>query len=47
MWAVVFYSLNAVIHFTFMDQVMTPVSIALFKYRIPFGDCVYSVPVYQ
>ena len=29
MWAVVFYSLNAVIHFTFMDQVMTPVSIAL------------------
>ena len=29
MWAVVFYSLNAVIHFTFMDQVMTPVSITL------------------
>lgn len=29
LWSVVFYSLHAIIHFTFMDMIMTPVSIAL------------------
>lgn len=28
-WGVVFYAVNAVVHFTFMDMIMTPVSIAL------------------
>jgi len=28
-WSIVFYSVNAVVHFTFMDMVMSPVSIAL------------------
>ena len=28
LWAAVFYSLNAVLHFTFMDTIMNPVSIA-------------------
>lgn len=28
-WAVVFYAANAVVHFGFMDMIMTPVSIAL------------------
>ena len=28
-WSVVFYSINAVVHFSFMDMVMEPVSIAL------------------
>lgn len=29
MWAVVFYTLHAIVHFPFMSKVMTPVSIAL------------------
>lgn len=29
LWAIVFYSMHAIIHFPFMDKVMTPVSIAL------------------
>ena len=28
-WSIVFYSVNAAVHFTFMDMVMSPVSIAL------------------
>lgn len=28
-WSIVFYSINAVVHFTFMDEVMTPFRIAL------------------
>ena len=28
-WAVVFYSINAVVHFSFTDMVMTPVTVAL------------------
>ncbi len=28
-WSVIFYTVNAFVHFTFMDMVMTPVSIAL------------------
>lgn len=28
-WGVVFYAVNAVVHFTFMDMIMTPVSVAL------------------
>ena len=29
MWSIIFYTVNAFVHFTFMDMVMTPVSIAL------------------
>lgn len=29
LWSVIFYSANAILHFTFMDRIMTPVSIAL------------------
>ena len=29
MWSVIFYTVNAFVHFTFIDMVMTPVSIAL------------------
>ena len=28
-WGIVFYSVNAVVHFTFMDMIMTPVTVAL------------------
>ena len=28
-WSIVFYSVNAAVHFTFMDMIMSPVSIAL------------------
>ncbi len=28
-WSIVFYSINAVVHFTFMDEVMTPFRTAL------------------
>ncbi len=28
-WGVVFYAVNAIVHFTFMDVIMTPVSVAL------------------
>ena len=28
-WSVIFYTVNAFVHFTFMDMVMSPVSIAL------------------
>ena len=30
-WSIVFYSINAVVHFTFMDEVMTPFRTALLK----------------
>ena len=29
MWSVIFYTVNAFVHFTFMDMTMTPVAIAL------------------
>ena len=28
-WGIAFYAVNAVVHFTFMDMIMTPVSVAL------------------
>ena len=29
LWSIVFYTVNAIVHFTFMDMIMTPVAIAL------------------
>lgn len=29
LWSIVFYTINAIVHFTFLDMIMTPVAIAL------------------
>ena len=47
MWSVIFYTVNAVVHFGFMDMIMTPVTIAASEYCIPCGDSCSTVPVYS
>ena len=42
----IFYTVNAFVHFTFMDMTMTPVAIALFEHSFPSGNGYRAVPVY-
>lgn len=43
-WAIVFYSVNAIVHFTFLSTIMTTVSIALMNTLFRFGTVVVLTP---
>ena len=44
LWSVIFYTVNAIVHFGFTDMIMSPVSIALRKTGIPCGNSM-SFPI--
>ena len=45
MWSVIFYTVNAFVHFTFMDMTMTPVAIALLNTVFRLAYSYRAVPV--
>ena len=45
-WGIAFYAVNAVVHFTFMDMIMTPVVDCADQYDFPRGDGMRPVPVH-
>ncbi len=47
MWSVIFYTVNAFVHFTFMDMIMTPVSIALLNTVFRVATVIVLFPVHS
>ena len=47
MWSVIFYTVNAFVHFGFMDMIMTPVTIAALNTVFRVATVVVLFPVYS
>ena len=46
LWSIVFYTVNAIVHFTFMDMIMTPVAIALLNTVFRVATVIVLFPFY-